>query len=133
MNIRQIRQILKDTDFIHTSGTPEERRVAEYLAERCRELGAETRLEAFPVEMAEVQTSRLLADGREIPCKGYRCCGSGTVEAELCYLPNTDPASAASVRRIRMSLSSPLCVIRQILLKICHIYPFSPHLLTIWL
>ena len=50
MNIRQIRQILKDTDFIHTSGTPEERRVAEYLAERCRELGAETRLEAFPVD-----------------------------------------------------------------------------------
>ena len=98
MNIRQIRQILKDTDFIHTSGTPEERRVAEYLAERCRELGAETRLEAFPVEMAEVQTSRLLADGREIPCKGYQCCGSGTVEAELCYLHNTDPASLTAVR-----------------------------------
>ena len=73
MNIRQIRQILKDTDFIHTSGTPQELRVAEYLARRCRELGAETRLEAFPVEMAEVHTSKILADGREIPCRGYRC------------------------------------------------------------
>ena len=98
MNIRQIRKILKDTDFIHTSGTPQERQVAEYLAERCRALGVEARLEAFPVEMAEVHTSKLLADGKEIPCRGHRCCGSGTVEAELCYLPNTDPASLAAVR-----------------------------------
>ena len=98
MNIRQIRQILKDTDFIHTSGTPEELRVAEYLEDRCRELGAETSLEAFPVEMAEVRTSRLLCDGREVPCLGYKCCGSGAVEAELCYLPNTDPAALTAVR-----------------------------------
>ncbi len=49
MNRDKIRQILKDTDFIHTSGTPQERQVAEYLAERCRELGVEARLEAFPV------------------------------------------------------------------------------------
>lgn len=98
MNTRQIRQILKDTDYIHTSGTPEELRAAEYLAGKCRELGAETRLETFPVEMAEVRATRLLADGREIPCLGYKCCGSGTVEAELCYLPNTDPASLTAVR-----------------------------------
>jgi hypothetical protein len=98
MNRDKIRQILKDTDFIHTSGTPQERQVAEYLAERCRELGVEARLEAFPVEMAEVREARLLADGREIPCLGYKCCGSGTVEAELCYLPNTDPASLKAVR-----------------------------------
>lgn len=98
MNSRQIREILKNTDFIHTSGTPQERQVAEYLAQKCRELGAETRLEAFPVEMAEVQTSRLTADGREVSCRGYKCCGSGTVEAELCYLPNTDPASLTAAR-----------------------------------
>ncbi len=98
MNRDKIRQILKDTDFVHTSGTPQERQVAEYLAERCRELGVEARLEAFPVEMAEVREARLLADGREIPCLGYKCCGSGTVEAELCYLPNTDPASLKAVQ-----------------------------------
>ncbi len=31
MNNRAIRKILKDTDFIHTSGTAEELKVAEYL------------------------------------------------------------------------------------------------------
>ena len=98
MHLNQIRQILKDNDFVHTSGTPQELQVAEYLADRCRALGAETRLEAFPVAMAEVNGAELLADGRPVPCKGYRCCGSGTVEAPLCYLPNTDPASLGAVR-----------------------------------
>ena len=70
MNTKEIRQILKNTDFIHTSGTAEELRVAEYLADRCRALGAEARLEAFAVEMADVQSAALLADGRDIPCKG---------------------------------------------------------------
>jgi hypothetical protein len=98
MNTREIRQILKDTDFIHTSGTAEELRVAEYLAERCRALGAEAHLEAFDVEMAEVHDATLLADGRSIPCKGYKCCGSSSVTAPLCYLPNTDPASLTAAR-----------------------------------
>ena len=35
MNRKQVRQILKDTDFVHTSGTAEELRVAEYLKEQC--------------------------------------------------------------------------------------------------
>ncbi len=98
MHLNQIRQILKDNDFIHTSGTAEELRVAEYLAARCRALGAEAHLEAFDVEMAEVDRAELLADGRPVACTGYKCCGSGTVEAPLCYLPNTDPASLAAVR-----------------------------------
>ena len=98
MNTKEIRQILKDTDFIHTSGTAEELRVAEYLADRCRALGAEARLEAFDVEMAEVRSATLLADGRPVPCKGYKCCGCGSVTAPLCYLPNTDPASLTAVR-----------------------------------
>ena len=98
MHLNQIRQILKDNDFVHTSGTPEELRVAEYLAAQCRALGAEARLEAFDVAMAEVNSASLVADGKQIPCKGYKCCGSGTVEAPLCYLPNTDPASLAAVR-----------------------------------
>ncbi len=98
MNTREIKQVLKDTDFIHTGGTPEELRVAEYLAEKCRVLGAETRLEVFDVEMADVHHASLLADGKEIPCKGYKCCGSGSVEALFCYLPNTDPASLTAAQ-----------------------------------
>ncbi len=98
MNLKTIRQIFKDTDFIHTSGTPEETRVAEYLADKCRAMGVEAKLETFPVEMASVDSAVLLADRKAVPCKGYKCCGSGTVEAELLYLPNTDPASLAKVQ-----------------------------------
>ena len=42
MNTRTLRQIFKDTDFVHRSGTAEELRVAEYLKAQCESLGAET-------------------------------------------------------------------------------------------
>ncbi len=98
MQIRQIRQILKDTDYIHTSGTPEELRAAEYLKACCEEMGVTARLEAFPVAMADVKSANLTADGKNVSCKGYKCCGSGEVEAELLYLPNTDPASLVKAK-----------------------------------
>lgn len=97
MNITKIRQILKDTDFIHTGGSDEELRVAEYLKARCEELGVPAALESFAVEMADVHSAALTCDGRQIPCKGYKCCGSGTVEAPVYYMPNTDPGSLAGV------------------------------------
>ncbi len=93
MNTRAIRKILRDTDFIHTSGTPEELKVAEYLKAQCEAMGAKTWLESFPVEMSDMREAHLMADGKEIPCEGYRLCGSGEVEAPLVYLPDTDPAS----------------------------------------
>ena len=93
MNNRKIRQILKDTDFIHTSGTAEELKVAEYLKKLCTDMGADAWLEAFPVAMSEMQEAHLLADGKEIPCEGYRLCGDAEAEAPLLYLPDTDPAS----------------------------------------
>ena len=98
MQNRKIRQILRDTDYIHTSGTPEEKRAADYLMEQCRALGADVHEETFPVEMADVHRAVLTADGREIPCEGYRCCGSGVTEAPLCHLPNADPVSLTGVR-----------------------------------
>ena len=80
MNKKQVRQILKDTDFVHVSGSPEELKVAQYLKERCLALGAEAHLEAFPVETARIDKAVLTvkgADGkeREIPCRGYKLCG----------------------------------------------------------
>ena len=39
MDIKKIKKILKDTAFPHVSGTPEELKVAEYLAAECRALG----------------------------------------------------------------------------------------------
>lgn len=98
MNKKQVRQILKDTDFIHISASPEELKVAKYLKARCEEMGAKAKLESFEVETADVKSATLtvtLSGGRkkEIPCKGYRLCGSGRVEAPLVYLPELDRAS----------------------------------------
>ena len=98
MDTKQMRQIFLDTDFVHRSGTPEELQVANYLKEQCEALGVPARLEAFPVAMAEIETARVEADGREIPCKGVFCCGSGEVEGELYYMPAQDPVSIAGAK-----------------------------------
>ena len=98
MNVKTIRQIFRDTDFVHRSGTPEELRVAEYLKARCEAMGAETRLESFTVPMAEIKSAQVLADGKEIPCRGFFGCGSGDVEAELYYMPGQDKVSVAGAK-----------------------------------
>ncbi len=93
MNRKTIREILKNTDCIRTSGSAEEKWTADYLQGLCEGLGAASFQEPFGVDTAEIKEASLTADGREIACKGYKLCGSGSVEAPLCYLPNTDPAS----------------------------------------
>ena len=85
MNKKQVRQILKDTDFVHTSGSPEELKAANYLKACCEAQGVKAWLEPFEVEMAKVKTASLTvtyANGKkeEIRCRGYRLCGSGEVE-----------------------------------------------------
>ena len=98
MKQEKIREILERTDYIRTSGSAEEKTAAGYLAECCREYGVQAALEPFEVETAEILEAVLTADGRDIPCRGYKLCGSGSVEAPLCYLPNTDPASCAQAK-----------------------------------
>lgn len=90
MNTAKVSQILRDNDFIHTSGTAEEKKVAEYLRSCCEEMGVSAHIESFPVQMAQVHEGTLTVDGVTMPCKGYKLCGSGEVTAPLCYLPNTD-------------------------------------------
>ncbi|MBO4883947.1 MAG: Zn-dependent exopeptidase M28 [Clostridia bacterium] len=108
MTLKAIHQILRDTDYVHTGGSAEELHVAEYLRARAEALGAEARLEAFPVAMSTMRAASLTADGRAVPCEGYRCCGSGEIEAPLCYLPNTDPASLTKVKGKIVLLDSGL-------------------------
>ena len=98
MNTRALKKIFRDTDFVHRSGTPQELQAAEYLKARCEELGAQARLESFPVPMAEMEEAHVYADGREIPCKGFFCCGSGEEEGELYYMPGLDPVSIAGAK-----------------------------------
>ena len=98
MTLRHIRQILKNTDFIHTGGSAEELKVAEYLKSEAEAMGAKAWLEPFPVQMADVKEAKLIVDGREIPCKGYKNCGSGTVEAPLVYIPAQDYITLKAVK-----------------------------------
>ena len=98
MHTKELKQIFRDTDFVHRSGTPEELKVAEYLRGRCEALGVKAWLEDFPVPMAEMQSAAVLADGKEIACKGFFNCGSGDVEGELYYMPGTDPVSVAGAK-----------------------------------
>ena len=95
MTKEMMQRIFDDTDFVHRSGTPEELRVAEYLKAQCEALGVSARIEAFPVAMAEIEEAHVYADGKEIPCKGFFCCGSGEVEGELYYMSSQDPVSVA--------------------------------------
>lgn len=86
MKAQLIEKIFADTAYVRMGGSAEELKTAEYLQSVCRELGLDARLEAFEVDMATVHTATLTVDGRDIPCKGYLCAGSGEVEAPLYYL-----------------------------------------------
>ena len=90
MNVQKINQILSETAYVRMGGSAEELKCAEYLKEKCAELGSMAIIEPFEVDMATIQEARLIVDGKEIACKGYFCAGSGEMEAELYYLSNTD-------------------------------------------
>ena len=98
MNASEIMQIFKDTAYIRVSGSPEERKTAEYLKNKVAGFGLEAVIEPFDVAMAQVKEAHLVVDGEEIPCLGYRLCGSGSVEAPLYYLSSRDPMSLAGCR-----------------------------------
>ena len=98
MKPETVREILKQTDYIRVSGSEAEKKAAAYLKGLCEERGVAAFLEPFDVETAEIREAVLTADGKEIPCEGFRLCGSGSAEAPLCYLPNTDPASLVQAK-----------------------------------
>ena len=94
----KLKSIFDQTDFVHASGTKEELQVANYLKEQCEALGVPAELESFRVAMGEIEEAHLYADGMGIPCKALTCCGSGSVEGELYYMPGTDPVSVAGAK-----------------------------------
>ena len=93
-----IMQIFRDTAYIRMGGTAEELRCAQYLQGLCAEMGKEATIEEFDVQMATIQEAKLIVDGREISCKGYRNAGSAEVEAPLYYLPSTDAYSLSGCK-----------------------------------
>lgn len=93
MDSKKIMQILEDTAYYRVSGTEGELKAAEYLKAACEEMGFEAHIEAFDVAMADIKKAVLIADGKEIPCKGFRLAGSADLEAPLYYMPSDDPVS----------------------------------------
>ena len=98
MKIEKIDQILRETAYVRTGGSPEELKCAEYLKAQCAELGLEAHLEEFEVAMATMHKAVLICDGVEIPCKGYLCSGNADLEAPFYYLSSDDPASLAGCK-----------------------------------
>lgn len=98
MNLEQLSRIFDETAYVRTGGSPEELRCAQYLQEKCKELGIETKLERFEVDMAEIKKAVLKVDGVEIPCTGYLCAGNGNVEAPLYYLTGKDKYSISQCK-----------------------------------
>lgn len=90
MNAENIMRVFSDTAYIRVGGRPEEKKAAEYLRQQVVEFGLEAALEPFDVPLGDIEEAMLLADGVSIPCKGYMCAGSSTVEAPFYYLRTND-------------------------------------------
>lgn len=90
MNAENIMKVFSDTAYIRVGGRPEEKKAAEYLRQQVVEFGLEAALEPFDVPLGDIEESMLLVDGVSIPCKGYMCAGSSTVEAPFYYLRTND-------------------------------------------
>lgn len=90
MNAENIMKVFSDTSYIRVGGRPEEKKAAEYLRQQVAEFGLEAALEPFDVPLGDIEEAMLLVDGVSIPCKGYMCAGSSTVEAPFYYLRTND-------------------------------------------
>ena len=98
MDSKAIMKIFEDTAYVHTGGSAEELKAAEYIRSVVASMGMEATIESFPVDMADIHEAVLEVDGVSIPCKGYRNAGSSTVEAPFYYLSNTDPWSLSQCK-----------------------------------
>ncbi len=98
MDAKKIARLFEQTAYIRTGGSAEELKCAEFLRAECEKFGAHAKMEPFDVEMATMHTACLTVDGEEIPCKGYLCSGSATVEAPLYYLTDNTPYSISQCK-----------------------------------
>ena len=98
MKSELIERIFTETAYVRMGGSEKELQTAQYIQKICSELGLDSRLEAFEVDMADMHEATLTVDGVDIPCKGYLCAGSGEVEAPLYYLTHDDRYSLECCR-----------------------------------
>ena len=108
LKINDVKRILKDTAYPHTAASPEEMKCLSYLQAVCERIGLTTRVEAFPIERANIRCAHLTVDGTAYPCKAYIGCGSGKVEGPLYYLRDTDDLSLSLCRDHIVLTDQPL-------------------------
>ena len=90
MNAKQIMKIFRETAYVRTGGSAEERKTAEYLVQQVKNLGLQAQIQDFDVDMADIHSATLEVDGKQIPCKGYLCAGNHDVTAPIYYLRDKD-------------------------------------------
>ena len=98
MDPKRIMKVFADTAYVRTGGSAEELKTANYLLSQLEQWGLKGSLEAFDVDMADIQEAEFTVDGKTIPCKGYKNAGSGEIEAPLYYLRNTDDYSLSQCK-----------------------------------
>lgn len=107
----RMKQLLTDADKLLALCESDYNDSTEYdLFVRClseQTLGVPAELESFRVAMGEIEEAHLYADGMGIPCKALTCCGSGSVEGELYYMPGTDPVSVAGAKDKIVLMDTP--------------------------
>lgn len=98
MKPKQIMKYFRETAYVRMGGTRAEKQTAQYLVQKCAELGLQARIEEFDVDMADMEQAELTVDGVKIPCKGYLNAGCGRVEAPLYYLRGKDRHSLSQCK-----------------------------------
>lgn len=98
MNAQEIMKIFEDTAYVRTGGSEQELRTAEYLRDKCAQLGATAEIVPFDVDMANMHEESFAVDGESVTCKAYLNCGSGEVEAPFYYLRGNDKLSLSQCR-----------------------------------
>ena len=98
MTPKSIMKIFRETAYVRMGGSAEELQTAQYLAQKCQEMGVTATIEPFQVDMATMEKATLTVDGKEIPCKGYLNAGSGEVEAPIYYLRGNDKYSLSQCK-----------------------------------
>jgi len=108
METKEIKQILKETSYVRLGGSENEKKCAQYLADRCADYGLKPVIDPFPITMYDIECERLTVNGKSIRCTGYRGSASKTVSGTLCFL---ESISAATVRKCKdriVLLAKPL-------------------------
>ena len=98
MDAKQIMKIFEDTAYVRMGGSQEELRAAKYLKGKLEDMGLEASIEAFDVDMAEIEDAQLLVDGVSVTCKGYLNAGNAEVEAPFYYLRSSDKVSLSQCK-----------------------------------